>query len=74
MSFSFTVSDGGDTYDAITNTRIIHKISKVYECSIVPYAAYPSTSVEARGVGGLRKLQQRQQAKILFHQIMKVKT
>lgn len=73
MSFAFTVPEGGDSYDAATNTRTIYKIAKVYECSVVPYAAYPTTSVEARGAinDGLKRLQQRQQAKILFNQIMR---
>lgn len=73
MSFAFTVPDGGDSYDAATNTRTISKIAKVYECSVVPYAAYPTTSVEARSAreNGLKRLQQRQQAKILFNQIMR---
>lgn len=73
MSFAFTVPEGGDSYDASTNTRTITKIAKVYECSVVPYAAYPTTSVEARSAreNGLKKLQQRQQAKILFNQIMR---
>ena len=49
MSFAFKVPDvGGDTYDPRTNTRTIHKIEKVYECSVVPFPAYMSTSVEAR--------------------------
>ena len=73
MSFAFPVPEGGDSYDAATNTRTIYKIAKVYECSVVPYAAYPTTSVEARGAinDGLKRLQQRQQAKILFNQIMR---
>ena len=73
MSFAFTVPEGGDSYDAATNTRTIYRIAKVYECSVVPYAAYPTTSVEARGAinDGLKRLQQRQQAKILFNQIMR---
>lgn len=48
MSFAFTVPDGGDEYDPETNTRTISRINKVYECSIVPFPAYPQTSVEAR--------------------------
>lgn len=48
MSFGFVVPDGGDEFDATTNTRTINKISKVYEFSVVPYPAYPTTSVEAR--------------------------
>lgn len=48
MSFAFTVPQGGDTYDPATNTRTINKIAKVLECSVVPFPAYPTTSVEAR--------------------------
>lgn len=49
MSFAFVVPDGGSRYDAATNTRTITKIAKVYEVSVVPFPAYPQTSVEARG-------------------------
>ena len=48
MSFSFTVPKDGSFYDSKTNTRTITKIKKVYECSIVPFPAYQTTSVEAR--------------------------
>ena len=73
MSFAFTVPEGGDSYDAATNTRTIIRIAKVYECSVVPYAAYPTTSVEARSAieSGLKRYKQRQQAKILFNQIIR---
>ena len=73
LSYAFTVPEGGDSYDAATNTRTISRIAKVYECSVVPYAAYPTTSVEARSAreNGLKRLKQRQQAKILFNQIMR---
>nr|DAL66543.1 MAG TPA: prohead serine protease [Caudoviricetes sp.] len=73
MSFAFTVPEGGDSYDAATNTRTISRIAKVYECSVVPYAAYPTTSVEARSAieSGLKRYKQRQQAKIIFNQIMR---
>ena len=73
MSFAFTVPEGGDSYDAATNTRTISRIAKVYECSVVPYAAYPTTSVEARSAieSGLKRYRQRQQAKILFNQIIR---
>lgn len=74
MSFAFTVPDGGDYYDAMTNTRTITQIAKVYECSVVPYPAYPTTSIEARSAraDGQKKLAAKRQAKILFNQIMKV--
>lgn len=48
MSFAFTVPEGGSSYDPETNTRRISRISKVYEVSVVPFPAYPQTSVEAR--------------------------
>lgn len=48
MSFAFVLSRGGDRYDPKTNTREILKIDKILECSVVPYPAYPQTSVEAR--------------------------
>ena len=72
MSFAFTVPAGGDSYDAKTNTRTIHKIAKVYECSVVPYPAYPQTSIEARTIQ--QEIQQdyraRQNAKILCNRIL----
>lgn len=48
MSMAFVVADGGSHYDPRTNTRTITKIKKILECSIVPFPAYPQTSVEAR--------------------------
>lgn len=48
MSFAFKVPEGGDSYDAKTRTRTITRIEKVYEISVVPFPAYPQTSVEAR--------------------------
>lgn len=48
MSFAFKVPDGGDKYNPKTRTREIFKIEKVLECSVVPFPAYPQTSVEAR--------------------------
>lgn len=75
MSFAFTVPNGGDSYDAATNTRTISKIAKVYECSVVPYPAYPQTSIEARSARAesLKQYRARQQAKILINQILKVR-
>lgn len=48
MSFAFKVPKGGDSYDAKTKTRTISRIEKIYEISVVPFPAYPQTSVEAR--------------------------
>lgn len=46
MSFAFVV--GEYTFDEQTQTRTITQISKVYEISIVNYAAYTQTNVQAR--------------------------
>lgn len=75
MSFAFKVPEGGDSYDPATNTRTIRQIAKVYECSVVPYPAYPTTSIEARSAraAALTRLDQRRRAKILYNQIMKVR-
>lgn len=43
-SFAFTVEQ--DIW--VKNQRIIRRIGKIYECSIVPYPAYSDTTVEAR--------------------------
>lgn len=71
-SFAFTVPEGGDEYDPATNTRTIHKISKLYECSVVPFPAYPTTSVEARNAqkASLDNYQARQNIKKLCNQII----
>ena len=75
MSFAFTVPEGGDDYDANTNTRAIRQIAKVYECSVVPYPAYPTTSIEARSIraAALNSMEAKKQAKILYNQIMKAR-
>ena len=74
MSFAFTVPEGGDVYDPYTNTRTIYKIAKLYECSIVPYPAYPQTSIEARNerTASINSFREKQKAKILVNQILKV--
>ena len=46
MSFAFDI--GEYTFDERTQTRTITQISKVYEISIVNYAAYTQTNVQAR--------------------------
>lgn len=72
MSFAFTVEDGGDTWDAATNTRTITKIKRLYECSVVPYPAYPQTSIEARSAqaASLERYKAVQAAKIKINQIL----
>ena len=75
MSFAFKVPEGGSTFDAKTNTRQITKIEKVYEFSIVPFPAYPQTSIEARaaieGTWAKLKAPERATAKIKINQILK---
>jgi len=73
-SFAFTVPEGGDEYDPATNTRTIHRIAKLYECSVVPFPAYPQTSVEARTAqqASLNSFKARQNLKKLCNDIMKV--
>lgn len=46
MSFAFDI--GQYTFDEQTQTRTITQISKIYEISIVNYAAYTQTNVQAR--------------------------
>ena len=72
-SFAFTVPEGGDDYDPATNTRTIHKIAKLYECSVVPFTAYPQTSVEARTAqqASLNNYKARQNLKKLCNQIIR---
>lgn len=48
MSFAFTVAPNGDTWSEDGSTRTITQINKIFEVSVVPYPAYPQTSVEAR--------------------------
>ena len=75
MSFAFIVPLGGDSYNAETNTRTIREISKLLECSVVPYPAYPQASIEARSAmeSGRKKYEAVRKAKILIHQIQKVR-
>lgn len=75
MSFGFKVPEGGSHYDPKTNTRTITKIEKVYEVSIVPFPAYPQTSIEARSqIEDIKKeleSPERVQARIKVNQILK---
>ena len=71
-SFAFTVPDGGDVFDPVTNTRTILKIKKVYEFSICPFPAYPQTSLEARSVQAVanKRFEQIRRAKIIINEIL----
>lgn len=75
MSYAFTVPEGGDSYDPVTNTRTITRISKVYECSLTAFPAYESTTVSAESRDARRSLcglmRRRNENKILINQIMK---
>lgn len=73
MSFAFKVPKNGSSYDPKTNTRTITKIEKVYECSIVPYPAYQSTSIEARNQMTEIKVaeKKKEELKIKVNQILK---
>lgn len=74
MSFAFKVGEGGSTFDPATNTRTITKIDKVYEVSVVPFPAYPQTSVEARSamteIWERLRSPERAQARIKINQIL----
>ena len=59
MSFAFDI--GAADYDEQTQTRTITQISKVYEISIVNFAAYTQTHVEARNA--------QEEEKIMFNPI-----
>lgn len=68
MSFAFKVPAGGDRFDPETRTREIFKIEKVLECSVVPFPAYPQTSIEARAA--MQTTVNRQQAIIACNKIL----
>ena len=71
MSFSFTCDKDGSHYNVEKRTRTISKIRKLYECSIVPFPAYQSTSVEARNQmqEAEQQEQMRKEIKIMANQI-----
>jgi len=60
MSFAFDI--GEYTFDEQTQTRTITQISKIYEISIVNYAAYKQTNVTARSA-------QKDEVKTMFNPI-----
>lgn len=70
MSFAFKVPKGGDKYNPATRTREIFKIEKVYEVSIVPFPAYPQTSVEARSAMQAFSSAERKQAIIAVNKLL----
>ncbi|MBT9156787.1 MAG: hypothetical protein DDT37_01777 [Firmicutes bacterium] len=60
MSFAFDIGDS--TFDEATQTRTITAISKIHEISIVNFAAYKQTTVEARNA-------QKEEEKNMFNPI-----
>lgn len=70
MSFAFKVPAGGDEYDTKTNTRTINKIAKIYEISVVPFPAYPTTSVEARSIIDTFNSDERRKITLLANKIL----
>lgn len=70
MSFAFKVPKGGDRYNPATKTREIFKIEKVYEVSVVPFPAYPQTSVEARAAIQTFSSVERKQAVIAINKLL----
>lgn len=70
MSFAFVVPPGGDKWDMRTKTREILKIKKILEISVVPFPAYPQTSVEARTAMQALDSDERKQAVIAANKIL----
>ena len=50
MSFCFTVPEGGDHFDKDSRTRVIERISKLYDVSPVSFPANPTTELHARAL------------------------
>ena len=48
MSWSFSVAPGGEYFDPATHTRVITKIRRVYDVSVVSLPQNDATTVEAR--------------------------
>lgn len=48
MSFAFSIAPEGDDYDAETHTRIIRKVERLYDVSLVNFPAYEQTAVSSR--------------------------
>ncbi len=48
MSFGFTVAKGGEHDEADGAVRVIDKVSRLFDVSVVTFPAYPATSVQAR--------------------------
>ena len=74
LSFAFTIPEGGDSYNAETNTRRITRIAKLYECSLTAFPAYRETVVSAESRAVRQRLASsyadKCKAQILINQIL----
>ena len=61
MSFAFTMEGGKQTWDETgpTPLRSIDKVGELYEVSVVPRGAYPTTEIGMRSLDEFRKAQRR---------------
>lgn len=50
MSFAFTTAPNGATWDAVTRTRTVTHIDRVFDVSVVDLPAYEQTEVSARSL------------------------
>ena len=50
MSFCFVVPEGGDHFDEKSRTRIVSKVSKLFDVSPVSFPANPTTELHARAL------------------------
>jgi len=50
MSFGFTVAKGGEHVEDDGKVRVIDKVSRLFDVSVVTFPAYPATSVQAREI------------------------
>ena len=63
-SFAFAVPEGGDNWSKLSDgnyLRTINKIDVLRDFSIVPYPAYPATSVNTRGLDELKAKEELEQ-------------
>src|SRR5699024_12268005 len=68
----FRSDKAGSHYNVEKRTRTISRINKIYECSIVPFPAYQTTSVEARNQMSEAEQQEKQKraARIKINQLL----
>ena len=64
MSFAFTVENDGQTFNHETRTRVINKIDKIFEVSIVNYPAYDEAMVSAEARSTIEALDSNERNKL----------